>query len=64
MHVKAKRVCPHGGVLSLVLWCLMVDGLIKIHLHGAYCIGYTDDIVIINRSKFENILLDILNNIR
>lgn len=60
IHVKAKK----SRVISLVLCHLVLDELLdKIHLHGAYCIRYADDNVIINRGKFKNILLDILNNI-
>lgn len=62
---KVKKGCPQGGVLSPLLWTLVVDDLI-IELNkipGVYAQGYADDIVILcssdsrgvnkNRSKTE-----------
>lgn len=42
--------CPQGGVLSPKLWCLAVDGLLEdLITAGFETVGYSDDIVIMNR---------------
>jgi hypothetical protein len=38
------RGCPQGGVLSPLLWCLVVDELITgLNEGGIYVQGYADD---------------------
>ena len=45
------RGCPQGGVLSPLLWCLVIDDLItKLNLSGVYVQAYADDVVIISNS--------------
>lgn len=46
--ITAIRGCPQGGVLSPLLWSLVIDELLdKLHLLGYNAIGYADDLVII-----------------
>lgn len=45
--VRTTRGCAQGGVLSPLLWNLVVDGLIcQLNEHGYYTQGYADDLVI------------------
>jgi len=49
--------CPQGGVLSPLLWCLVVDELLtKLKEAGFLVFGYTDDVAIIVRGNFLDIL--------
>jgi hypothetical protein len=50
--VKATRGCPQGGVLSPLMWSLVVDGLLqRLDKEGFEIVGYADDLVIIVRGK-------------
>ncbi|MCP3668559.1 MAG: hypothetical protein GY696_39775 [Gammaproteobacteria bacterium] len=50
---QVRRGCPQGGVLSPLLWSLVVDSLIaKLNGLGFYAIGYSDDGAIIVRGRF------------
>jgi ribonuclease HI len=50
--VKTTRGCPQGGVLSPLLWCLVVDGLLlSLEQQGFETIGFADDLVIMVRGK-------------
>lgn len=49
--VKATRGCPQGGVLSPLLWSLVVDELLnRLENLGFEVTGYADDLVITIRS--------------
>jgi hypothetical protein len=41
--VAVSKVCPQGGVLSPLLWCLVVDDLLAQLSGGVYAQGYADD---------------------
>jgi RNA-directed DNA polymerase len=44
MEVKVTRGCPQGGVLSPLLWSLVVDDLlVKLNSRGYYAQAYADD---------------------
>lgn len=59
---QAIAGCPQGGVLSPILWCLVVDSLFGIFTQaGVSCIGYADDVVIVTRGKFINTICDVMN---
>jgi hypothetical protein len=50
-----SRGCPQGGVLSPVLWCLVVDELLaRLNRGGVYTKGYVDDICLLAMGKFPN----------
>lgn len=50
--VKATKGCPQGGVLSPLMWSLVVDGLLQmLDTEGFEVVGYADDLVIIVRGK-------------
>ncbi|XP_055850655.1 uncharacterized protein LOC129915201 [Episyrphus balteatus] len=59
--IITTRGCPQGGVLSPLLWSLVVDELLE-HLTslGIRCLGFADDIVITAYGKFEETLCDII----
>jgi hypothetical protein len=53
--------CPQGGVLSPLLWNLVVDRLLAVtYDQGFSTFGYADDIVIIVQSKFVNSVREIM----
>jgi ribonuclease HI len=59
--VNTTRGCPQGGVLSPLIWSLVVDELLaKLSEMGISCQAYADDIVIFARGKFEEALYDLV----
>jgi len=49
--------CPQGGVLSPLLWCLVVDKLLtELKEAGFLVFGYADDVAILVRDNFLDIL--------
>ena len=55
LWATTTRGCPQGGVLSPILWCLVVDSLITELNKGPYfTVGYADDIVILTNSLFPS----------
>ena len=50
-----SRGCPHRGVLSPLLWCLVVDDLLAtLNGNGVFIQGYADDIYLLMVGKFPN----------
>nr|AMS38365.1 hypothetical protein [Bactrocera tryoni] len=61
IRLGTTRGCPQGGVLSPLLWSLVVDDLLALLTdNGIRCQGYADDIVIIARGKYEDTLCDLI----
>ena len=59
LTAKVVGGCPQGGVLSPLLWNLVVDRLlIAINNLGFSTFGYADDIVIIVQGKFTHTVRD------
>jgi hypothetical protein len=53
--VEVARGYPQGGVLSPLLWCLVVDELIAgLNGGGIYAQGYADDLCLLAVGKFPN----------
>jgi len=54
VHFRAARGCPQGGVLSPLLWSLLVDELLAIiRLWEVEVQAYADDLVILLRGKMR-----------
>lgn len=52
--ISSTRGCPQGGVLSPLLWSLVVDELlVELEREGFVVIGYADDIAVFISGKFE-----------
>jgi len=61
LTAKVVGGCPRGGVLSLLLWNLVVDRLLTITNDlGFSTFGYADDIVIIIQGKFAHTCREIM----
>ena len=59
VELQTTRGCAQGGVLSPLLWNLVIDKLItELNLGGFFTQGYADDLVIIVQGKFHNIVID------
>lgn len=57
--VKTTRGCPQGGVLSPLLWSLVIDDLItKLQQLGFEVVCYADDLVIMVRGKHDKTVAD------
>ena len=56
-----SKGCPQGGVLSPLLWNLVVDSLLRrLNDKGFRTIGYADDITVLISGKFEGVLCNIM----
>ena len=54
-NVAVSRGCPQGGVLSLLLWCLVVNNLLaRLNEGNVYTQGYAGDICLLAVGKFPN----------
>jgi hypothetical protein len=52
LKTAAARGCPQGGVLSPLLWSVVVDGLLwGLNSNGCYTVGYADDMAILINGK-------------
>jgi hypothetical protein len=61
LEVSVTRGCLQGGVLSPLLWSLVVDGLLgELNEGGYYAIGYADDIAILLNGKFPQTVSEVL----
>lgn len=60
--VLAAKGCPQGGVLSPLLWSIVIDDLLH-ELNGdhIFTIGYADDIVIVIVGKFLPTIREIMS---
>jgi hypothetical protein len=57
LRFAIARGCPQGGVLSPLLWCLVVNDLItRLSGSGIFIQGYADDICLLVVGKFQNTL--------
>ncbi|GJQ67271.1 hypothetical protein Trydic_g8174 [Trypoxylus dichotomus] len=54
IRVTVAASCPQGGVLSPLLWCLVVADLLSdLRWAGFYARGYADDITITASGRLE-----------
>lgn len=59
ISIRSTKGCPQGGVLSPLLWSLVVDELLRNLIdQGFEVIGYADDVAILVRGKFDNTISD------
>jgi hypothetical protein len=55
------RGCPQGGVLSPLLWCLVVNDLLEeLRREGFHAYGYADDISIVVGGRFLSTLRNLM----
>jgi hypothetical protein len=60
VRVAVARGCPQGGVLSPLLWCLVVNDLIaRLNMGGVYYQGYAD-ICLLAGGKFPNTVSELM----
>jgi hypothetical protein len=52
--VAVSKGCPQGGVLSPLLWCLVVEDPLARLSGVVYAQGYADDISLLAVGKFPN----------
>ena len=56
-----SRGTPQGGVISPLLWLLVVDVILKkLEDEGTFIIGYTDDLAILVRGKFPGVMSELI----
>jgi hypothetical protein len=60
LGATAARGCPLGGVLSHILWRLVVDDLLwGLNNNGYYTVGYANDIAILINGKFPQTVSEV-----
>lgn len=60
--IVAKKGTPQGGVLSPMLWIIVMDKLLtRLRAAGIKAVGFADDLAIMCRGKFPSTLTDITN---
>ena len=61
VHSTVARGCPQGGVLSPLLWCLVLDGLLRnLNEAGVYAQGYADDLAIVVTGRFPSTIKELM----
>jgi hypothetical protein len=61
LTAKVVAECPQGGVLSPLLWNLVVDRILNVTNDlGFNTFAYADDIVIIVQGKFTHTVRDVM----
>jgi hypothetical protein len=61
LGATAPRGCPQGGVLSPLLWSLLMDDLLwGLDNNGYYTVGYADDIAVLINGKFPQTVSEVL----
>ncbi|CAH1974332.1 unnamed protein product [Acanthoscelides obtectus] len=59
--VNVARGCPQGGVLSPLLWCIVVNELlVRLNSMGVYVQAYADDVSIVVRGRFCRTVSEIM----
>jgi hypothetical protein len=59
--VRVSRGCPQRGVLSPLLWCLVVNDLLsRVNEGGVYTQGYAGDICLLAVGKFPNTVSELI----
>ena len=59
--IIANKGCPQGGVISPLLWSLVVNELlVLLNDNGIYCQGYADDVAVILVGKFKSTLFELI----
>lgn len=63
IQIKPTKGCPQGGCLSPLLWCLVVDSLIK-ELEEMRChvTAYADDLALVIAGKDIGTICDLMNS--
>ena len=55
VRASVRRGCPQGGVISPLLWCLVVDELLgRLSRASIYAQGYADDLAVVVRARDAN----------
>ena len=59
-RATAVKGCPQGGVLSPLLWNMVVNGLIStLNANYFFTVGYADDLAILITGNFANTICDL-----
>ena len=61
VKLGVTRGCPQGGILSPILWCMVIDSLlVKLNDSGFYAQGYSDDLSTLICGEFADTVGDLM----
>ena len=64
LTVIASKGCPQGGVLPPLVWCLVINELIKkLNDNNFQTEGFSDDLATLLKGKFLNTLCELLQSV-
>jgi retron-type reverse transcriptase len=59
--MEVRRGCPQGGVLSPLLWNMVIDGLLRcLENHGLWAQGFAYDVVVLINRKFLSTICELV----
>jgi hypothetical protein len=59
--MMVRRCCPQGGVLSLLLWNMVINSLlVRLNTESLWAQGFADDIAIVINGKFLSTVCELL----
>ena len=62
-RMKTVKGCPQGGVLSPLLWSLVIDSAIKLLNDKGFGVeGYADDLVILIKGKYPRLVSELMQS--
>ena len=63
IRIKPTRGCPQGGCLSPILWCMVVNSLVKeLSQKGCHVTAYADDLALVVTAKDAKTACDHMND--
>jgi Reverse transcriptase (RNA-dependent DNA polymerase) len=61
--MKVRRGCPQGGVLSPLLWNMVIDSLLRrLEEQGLWAQGFADDVVILINGKYLGTVCELMQS--
>lgn len=61
IKLGVTRGCPQGGILSPILWCMVIDSLlVKLNDSGLFTQGYSDDVSTLICGDFVDTIGDLM----
>lgn len=61
--LEVTRGCPQGGILSPILWCMVIDSLlVELNEAGIFTQGYSDDVASLVTGDFIDTIGEVMRS--